>query len=173
MACNATHNGLSTKKYNLVMESWKLERIREAHGGHLPFLLQPTSQEVREGIRTWLTELAGSPGSQGYSGGRRVYEKAEIIPSADAETEGFSILEALVSAGVVEASDPGEVFISFDLYRPFDDVSRINLADLSGFFDDFWYPSTDDLAIIDCRLAWICFVANWGQVRVLRAMRPR
>ncbi|EKO31739.1 hypothetical protein LEP1GSC179_0008 [Leptospira santarosai str. MOR084] len=41
------------------------------------------------------------------------------------------------------------------------------LIDLINNFDDIWYPSVDDIDIIDMSISWILSVSHFGEIKLI------
>lgn len=83
-------------------------------------------------------------------------------PAVDPE---FNLRRALMEAGVTTLET---VFLNW--YR-YDDVDEMRLADVTRYFDDIWYPSSDDLDILDESLSWILTVRHDGEVKCVSLSR--
>lgn len=49
----------------------------------------------------------------------------------------------------------------------FDCLDELSTGDLIEFFDDIWYPSSDDLDILDQNYQWLISVDHMGLVSIL------
>ncbi len=92
---------------------------------------------------------------------KSLYDAQKHLPAVDANEEGFSLLECIRILGVDFDS---QVLVNW--YR-FDDIDEFALNDLSKYFDDIWFPGSDDIDIFDDSLNWIVSIRHDGQVFVL------
>jgi hypothetical protein len=70
-----------------------------------------------------------------------------------------------MKAGVTSSET---IFLNW--YR-YDDVDEMRLADVTKFFEDIWYPSSDDLDIFDESLRWILSIRHDGEVKYVNLAR--
>lgn len=56
---------------------------------------------------------------------------------------------------------PKKVYIN---WHRFDAIDEMRLEDVSNYFDDIWYPSVDDICILDPSSKWALSVAHYGKV---------
>ncbi|HRP09220.1 MAG TPA: hypothetical protein PLL69_12110 [Gemmatimonadales bacterium] len=59
---------------------------------------------------------------------------------------------------------PCEVLINWD---DFTNIDRIGLAELDEFWEYIWYPSSDDIDVIDSGYRWMVSIDHDGRVGVL------
>ncbi|TDQ12029.1 hypothetical protein [Pedobacter metabolipauper] len=71
-------------------------------------------------------------------------------------TEDFRLIRVLNSIGINPLS---EVFINW--YR-FKRIDRFDLKDLDKYFDDIWFPVSDDIDLFDASLDWILSIRHDG-----------
>ena len=53
-------------------------------------------------------------------------------------------------------------------WHRFDDIDEISIVDLSRFFDDLWYPGSDDIEIMNESMDWVLVVDHDGWMRFIR-----
>jgi hypothetical protein len=93
---------------------------------------------------------------------KRINEIGISIESDNAENDDFILKEVFDKIGI---SPQEKVFIN---WYHFDDVDEIRFDDLNGFFDDIWYPGSDDIDIFDETFSWILSVYHDGSIKVVR-----
>jgi hypothetical protein len=49
-----------------------------------------------------------------------------------------------------------------------DQIDEIAFDDLATWFDDIWYPNSDDLDICDDTLSWVVSINHEGDVNWIR-----
>ena len=49
----------------------------------------------------------------------------------------------------------------------FDDIDEMRFDDLNKYFDDIWYPSSDDIDIFDSTFSWFLCISHDGNVKYL------
>jgi hypothetical protein len=89
-----------------------------------------------------------------------LWAAAEFVPDVDADN-GFD-LRKLISARNLRPQE--EVLLN---WLRFDNMDRLAFSDLSQYFDDIWYPSSDDIDIFDDTLDWFVFIRHDGCVKIL------
>jgi hypothetical protein len=90
---------------------------------------------------------------------------AQAKPLTSVDEAGFELRAVISVAGFNGCSD---VYVNW--YR-FDHIDRIALLDLSKYFSDIWYPSSDDIEIFDGSLDWFVLITHDGLVSVLDVSR--
>ncbi len=88
---------------------------------------------------------------------RTIREKAKLIDGADAESEFFNVAELPVIWH-------DSVYLN---WGRFDSLDEMKAEDVKQWFDYLWYPSADDLDILDSDLEWVISIAHSGEVYVL------
>ncbi len=76
-----------------------------------------------------------------------------------ADDPNFDLEKVLRSVGVTSGND---VFVN---WKNFEIIDKINIRDLSKYFSDIWYPSTDDIDVFDSSVSWILSVNHEGEIR--------
>jgi hypothetical protein len=87
--------------------------------------------------------------------------RSTVVGGESAEADTFDIVR-LLQRLQLEMSET--VLLNWHQY---DDVDEMRAEDLRRHFDDIWYPSSDDLDIIDAGLGWIISVRHDGVVHCL------
>ncbi len=97
---------------------------------------------------------------------RRGYELALTIDRLQtclkevrADDPNFDLEKVLRSISVTSGND---VFVN---WKNFEIIDRIKIRDLSKFFSDIWYPSTDDIDVFDSSVSWVLSVNHEGEIR--------
>ncbi|MBE0302022.1 hypothetical protein [Leptospira interrogans] len=62
--------------------------------------------------------------------------------------------------------------IYINWYR-MDRIDQMYLIDLINNFDDIWYPSVDDIDIIDMSVSWILSTSHFGEIKLTDLSEPR
>lgn len=88
-----------------------------------------------------------------------LWDSARVLEGVDAEETSFSVIRALTAAGAMPTDR-----VCINWLRDWDTIDRFRLADLDRFFEDIWYPSSDDLEVIAETLDWILLIDHEGVV---------
>ena len=92
----------------------------------------------------------------------KLSDDSTVISGVNAEADDFSFKSAVLQTGI----EPKErVLINW--YR-FDVIDEISLDDLTSYFDDIWYPASDDIDIFDDSISWVISIGHSGDVSVWR-----
>ena len=95
----------------------------------------------------------------------KIDEIGTPIKFFNASNEDFALTKVFETLNI----SPNEnVFINW--YR-FDDIDEICLEDLNLYFDDVWYPGSDDIDIFDANFSWILSVSHSGDIKFLKTDR--
>ena len=89
-------------------------------------------------------------------------KRQSICHDTDAADEGFDLRELFCAIGINPHKD---VFVNW--YR-FDDIDRLQFADLSKYFSDIWYPVSDDIEVFDDSLVWVVSIRHDGCISCLK-----
>ena len=76
--------------------------------------------------------------------------------------DGFVLTDFLDSLSI-QYSDT--VYIN---WFHFDEIDRFNIDDINLYFDDIWFPSSDDIDIFDKNTDWIISIRHDGIVSYLK-----
>jgi hypothetical protein len=84
-----------------------------------------------------------------------LWERATVLPDINAEDE--MPLQKLIP----QIDEESYVFVNW--YR-FDSIDRFAMTDFEAYFDELWYPSSDDIEVFDASLRWFLLVRHDGRV---------
>ncbi|MDD2814305.1 MAG: hypothetical protein PHP00_01000 [Thiotrichaceae bacterium] len=88
--------------------------------------------------------------------------RTSVISGVNAEHEDFCLSSVLFHENI----KPNE-WVYLNWYR-YDQVDKMIFSELEKYFDDIWYPSSDDLDIFDDSYAWILSIRHYGVLSLLR-----
>lgn len=92
---------------------------------------------------------------------KKIDSEGLILDGVNAEDRNFSLLD-LLSTQRIDCEK--RVYINW--YR-FDEVDKMELVSLSRYFDDIWYPSSDDIEIFDDSFSWMLSIRHDGAVSIV------
>lgn len=144
------------------MDAFKLANFRKSHPGASPPEFHTLSESEALAVRNVLTRRLSL--EQDVSPERLVAcldERETEILRVNATSDDFVLASVLQQEKIV----PSEVVL-LNWYR-FDDIDRVKWADLSAFFHDIWYPSSDDVDLFDESCDWVVSVSHSGTVKAL------
>ena len=143
------------------MDQFKIEHFRSTYRRDFPSHRMLSKAEARE-IRARLATNAGLEHTENLAAfTTQICALAEPRDGVDASAPQFELRRALRAAGIV----PGERVL-LNWYR-FDEIDLMNFDDVADFFRDIWYPSSDDLDIVDPDARWVVSIDHHGAVRVV------
>lgn len=89
-------------------------------------------------------------------------------PRSTTHAAGFSLKDTLTSMGITPLP-----LVYLNWYR-FDRIDEMRFDDVNRYFDDLWYPHSDDLDIFDDTLSWLLSIHHTGALgcRRLTAAGP-
>ena len=143
------------------MELFKIEHFRRQYPGKEFPSVRSLGTEEAEKIATAIRLKSGIHGEDSLSLMRQMHSRSSALEGFNAESEGFDLRSILGAAGITPGA---QVYINW--YR-FDTIDCIFLKDLATYFDDIWYPGSDDIDLFDDTLSWIISVEHAGGIRVL------
>jgi hypothetical protein len=86
-------------------------------------------------------------------------DRSTRLEGLNADDKGFDLRLVL---GRLRATD--RVFLN---WHHFDDLNEVRVEDLRNYFEYLWYPSSDDLEILDPELGWILSIDHSGNILLL------
>lgn len=92
---------------------------------------------------------------------KKINEKGAFVQDNNAEDDDF-LLKTVFER--IEIVPQDKVYLNW--YR-FDNIDIIRFNDLNRYFDDIWYPSSDDIDIFDETFLWIVSISHYGGVSVV------
>jgi hypothetical protein len=144
------------------MDRQKLLNFEMTHPGESLSVEEVLPSEA-SAVRARLLQKLGLPlQSSGLALVKAIEAKSRPLKGLDASSSGFNLGHLL--AELQDEAASLEVFLNW--YR-FDELDRVRVSTLAAFFTDIWYPSADDLDIVDPRLRWVVSVAHHGGLRLL------
>lgn len=145
------------------MELFKVQRYERAFGkGTFPRFREMPPVECSE-VRGTIAKAIGVPAeSDPLQILKSLAASSRCIPGINATDSGFRLDEVLEVLGV-ECS--GRAILN---WHRFDKMDEMATSDLCHWFGDIWYPSSDDLEVIDGAFRWIIIVEHHGAVSVLK-----
>jgi len=146
------------------MNDFKVTNFEAAHPG-VPFpAREATATEVAT-VRAALARRLGlHPGTPGERLATAMRNGSKVLGGVDATSQNFSLREVLERVRAGEQA--GELFLNWYHLEQLDVIAANELV---TYFDDIWYPSSDDLDIIPVDAGWIVSVEHHGGVRVIEA----
>ncbi len=84
------------------------------------------------------------------------------IKEENAEDDNFSLIELFRKNNI---SLGKEIYINWYHY---DQIDQFKKEDLLNFFDDIWYPSSDDIDIFDEKMENIVSIDHGGFIKILQ-----
>ena len=147
---------------------FKIDRFRETHPGTVPPQLSRLDPGDVTSTRDTVARVLGLPADTSPLQLVKYLDDYEtIVPDVDATNPAFSLDELLRDENIV----PKE-FVLINWYR-FDTLDRIRLDDLVRYFHEIWYPSSDDIDILDESVDWVVSVRHDGTIKVIRLNEQR
>jgi hypothetical protein len=145
------------------MEQVKIKNYEREHGPgtfirfrHLP---QAEADALRYKITTRLgLELNTSP----LELVKAIQQRSSQFNGLNATDNQFRIRQVLTT---LELNISPVTYLNW--YR-YDDIDEVSTNDLCDYFHDIWYPSADDLDLVDTKVNWILSIEHDGAIRVLR-----
>ena len=141
------------------MEEFKIELFEEENGNdsfpNFKSLDKESLQHIQKSIKLKLN-LEGNVDMLQVI--KKLAESQNILSPYNAKSESFSLIECF---NELEVKTNESVWVNW--YR-FDEVDEFKLLDLDKYFDDIWFPDSDDIEIFDNSLDWVVSVRHDGQV---------
>lgn len=145
------------------MDALKIEHYEREHGSgtFLPF--RHLSKEEATQLFAVLRGRLGLPNDvDPLTLVRNIFARGTAVVGVNADNDDFDLLRVLDQLGL---DVPETVYLNW--YR-FDNIDGLRTRDLASAFDDVWYPSSDDLDILDSQMRWLVSITHEGEVRAMR-----
>ena len=127
-----------------------------------PALEFPRFESIRGNESELLRQNIAAKLESTSADGRAIVEiirkRSSLIPDINAEVPSFSFSSML---GALRLDTPAFVLLN---WKNFEEVDRMSFDKLNEYFDYIWYPSSDDVEILDGSLCWIISVTHSGDV---------
>jgi hypothetical protein len=136
--------------------------LRDNPGRDFPWYETLTSVEATAFLAEVRTAIDTSPPSSGdmVTSGFQIFE-----PRVNAMATDFSLQQVIHQ---IPLTEPNEVYLYW-LGAP--ETDRMRLCDVVRYWDDLWYPATDDTWIIEPCLRWVIWCDHDGWIRYWKAQR--
>ncbi len=144
------------------MEKFKIEHYeRDNSENQFPWyrtLQSSTADNIKDTLSLKLGLKADSTSEKLV---RVILENSKLLKVIRADSKNFSIAEILKSINIIPEKN---VYLNW--YR-FDEIDEVHFEDLDKYFDDIWYPDSDDIDIFDQTFSWILTVLHNGSVKFI------
>jgi hypothetical protein len=144
------------------MQTFKIENYEQEHGlGTFVSFRHLTDGEtniMKEDLRKCLKLRKDiSPSDMVQT----IYNRSIPVDGVNAEDEAFDLSKLLyqLEFGLSE--------ITYLNWHHYDDVDALQTKDILTTFHDIWYPSADDLDLVDSNMQWVLCIHHSGTVRAL------
>jgi hypothetical protein len=144
------------------MDEFKIDNLKRSKPGqNFPWFRSLEPQETQK-IRQAIRAKSGIETQDSLALVTELFGMSTAVEGLNADDEGFDLAAAVSHVRI----QPGRhVYVNW--YR-FDRIDCMSFEDLARYFEDVWYPSSDDIDIFDDTLCWIIFIEHFGAVRLLR-----
>jgi len=142
------------------MDEGKIKNFEELHGVPFPSFRSLGVEECKD-FAARLESRFSPPTARG--GGLSESWLFEI----GVEVADVSRAESFDIAGVVRNGGCRcleKVFVDWGSHR----VDEMSTKDLSQYFDDIWYPSSDDILVFDSSIDWALAIFHYGAVLLVK-----
>lgn len=144
------------------MESFKIENFEKYYDDVIfPKFKELDAREINE-FQKKLTLKLGMSEINLLNLTASIRRMSTGIEKINAQSEGFDFNELLSSLHTEKIES---VYINW--YR-FDVIDKMKLIDFAKYFDDIWYPESDDVDIFDDSMSWFVSIHSNGAVSYLK-----
>lgn len=141
------------------MDDFKRTRFAIMHPGVAFPRVEPLDERRMRQIRISLAHAVGFPPEvDNLALTHQIDSLLRPLDALNAEDTSFDLEATIRKAGIAPTE---RVFVNW--YR-YDRVDEIDLKSLSRYFRSIWYPSSDDIEILDITCAWILAVTHTGHI---------
>jgi hypothetical protein len=143
------------------VESFKIKNFEREYGvNSFPGFRSLDAGEAYHIFSLLKERLGLPPKSSGLDVLDNIGKKATALSEVDAAVEMFDLCSILAQLEFVAT----KVFVNWDRFEKIDEFGT---KDLCQYFTDIFYPSADDLEIMDVGLTWLLSIRHYGTVKAL------
>lgn len=147
------------------MQLFKIEHYERAHGVGTFMPFRPLAlAEVRSINERLKGRLGLSADTSDPETMRTLEQASQLVIGADAEAENFDLRAVMESVGLGTA---GKVYLHWSIG---DEMDELLTQDVTEKFDDIWYPSSNDLLLIEPDVRWVLMIRHFGAVSFWKAV---
>jgi hypothetical protein len=144
------------------MDPHKIANYEQQHGAGTFFQFRSFAPEEAHRILQMIKKRMRLPEeSDALKVVNAIRKRSSPIEGIDATRDGFDLKRTLERVGFTPSDH-----LLLNWFR-FDQIDEIRTDDLCRNFDDIWYPSSDDLDILESNLNWILSIDHSGAVWML------
>jgi hypothetical protein len=148
---------LLSADYKTAMERFKIEYFERDTETKFPLVVSIQTAELNI-IQFKLKQIFGLCERSELLELLKAMRSNQTMLNGNAAEEKFSLLELFSSQGIISHD-----FVYVNWHR-FDVVDKMKCFELCQYFDDIWYPGTDDIDIFDDSFQWIVSVSDNGTI---------
>lgn len=93
---------------------------------------------------------------------KAIVELETPVNSFNAEGEGFKLSKVM---SFLNIKPQANIYINW--YR-YDRIDEMLFVDLDKYFNDIWYPGSDDIDILDTSFSWIVSISHDGTIAFVK-----
>jgi len=143
------------------VERFKVEQFEQEHGANsFPEFRSLTNEEAGHVLAVLKRRLGLLDELTAQEVLHTIDQRSVDVEGVDTTEDAFDLRLVLGRLGF----SAERVFINW--YR-FDRIDEFSIEDFCNSFSEFFYPSADDLEILDLDLAWLVSIRHCGAVRAL------
>ena len=145
------------------MKNFKISHfVQEYPGQSFPWFRTLSAGEARQ-IRRRLAEKLGiSPDIDALALTERLLKRTLPCGEPNAEDDAFHLQETVARVGIIPLKT---VYVNW--YR-YDQIDEMYFEELAQYFDNIWYPSSDDIELFDSTCSWLIAISHNGDVLFTR-----
>ena len=141
------------------MDAFKIENFQRDNAGDKFPDFKHLSVGEASGIMCKWKEKVGLPQeSSPLMLTQVMHDKCLVVDGRNASDIQFNLISILGFCGIEPMP---KVYVNW--YR-YDNIDEFLLDDLINYFDDIWYPASDDIEVFDASFSWILSVSHDGVI---------
>lgn len=145
------------------MEQFKIDHyLKDNPGKSFPGFKKLSKLECNIIITSLRNKLMVPDNTSGAELVKIIDKRQTSIKEENAEDDNFSLIELFRKNNI---SLGKEIYINWYHY---DQIDQFKKEDLLNFFDDIWYPSSDDIDIFDEKMENIVSIDHGGFIKILQ-----
>ena len=137
------------------MKAFKLVNFQHEHNTNMPIVRSIEGSECEAVCRSLFRNWHVNTLEEFF---KKEEQEFVLLDDINAEDDDLDWNKVFNSIGIPV---PNEVFINFER---FNNIDVFLFKDFCKYFDDIWYPATDDIEVFDASFNWIVSVKHYGAV---------
>lgn len=137
------------------MDKFKFEHFKKYHGFDLKSIIRLTEQECEQIRHSLFLKYRVTSDKELFL---RIIDRTNNSEVVETITDNTLIERVFSSTGIVPNR---HIYL---VWGSLDNIDTMPFDDFCKYFDDIWYPSSDDIGVFDDSLSWLILITHYGAI---------